>query len=110
MICRWSSYPSSQSNIGRGATLSRQWRTLWLRTPIDLLDAHKLYHGHRQSLDVFSQILGSHDGPIKVLNAGKFRSNGMERAKHDEWFRSCAIDQLEKLKYNDGHMRLLPTS
>ena len=41
---------------------------------------------------------------------GKFRSNGKDRAKLDEWFRSCAIDQLEKLSYNDGHMQLLPTS
>ena len=41
---------------------------------------------------------------------GKFHSNGKDRAKLDEWFRSRAIDQLKKLSYNDGHMRLLPTS
>ena len=82
---------------------------LWRSTPLDLIDTHKLCHGYRQSLDAFSQILGSHDGPIKGLIAGKFRSNGKERAKRDEWFRSRAIDQLEKLSYNDGHMRLLPT-
>ena len=41
---------------------------------------------------------------------GKFHSNGKERAKLDEWFRSRAIDQLKKLSYNDGHMSLLPTS
>ena len=61
-------------------------------------------------MDGFSQILGSHHGPIKGLIAGKFRSNGKERAKLDEWFRSRVIDQLEKLTYNDGHMSLLPTS
>ena len=94
----------------RTAALSRRWRTLWLRTPVDLLHAHKLCHGYRQSLDAFSQILGSHHGPIKGLIMGKFRSNGKDRAKLDEWFRSRAIDQLEKLSYNDGHMRLLPTS
>ena len=88
----------------RTAALSRRWRTLWLRTPIDLLDAHKLCHGYRQSLDAFSQILGSHDGPIKGLITGKFRSNGRERGKLDEWFRSRAIDQLEKLSYNDGQL------
>ena len=61
-------------------------------------------------MDAFSQILGSHDGPIKGLITGKFRSNGRERAKLDEWFQSRAIDQLEKLSYNDGHMSLLPMS
>ena len=80
---------------------------LWLLTPFDLLDAYKLCHGYRQSLDAFSQILGSHHPPINGLIAGKFRSNGKERAKLDKWFRSCAIDQLEKLNYNDGHMSLL---
>ena len=79
-------------------------------TPVDLLDAHKLCHGYRQSLDAFSQVLGGHDGPIKGLIMGKFRSNGKDRARLDEWFRSCAIDRLEKLSYNDGHMSLLPTS
>ena len=97
-------------NRARTAAVSRRWRTLWLRTPVDLLHAHKLCHGYRQSLDAFSQILSSHHGPIKGLIAGKFRSNGKERAKLDEWFRSRAIDQLEKLSYNDGQMSLLPTS
>ena len=94
----------------RTAALSRRWRTLWLRTPVDLLHAHKLFHGYRQSLDAFSQILGSHDVPIKGLIAGKFRSDVKEQAKLGEWFRSRAIDQLEKLSYNDGHMPLLPMS
>ena len=93
----------------RTTALYRRWRPLWLLTPVDLLDAHKLCHGYRQSLDAFSQILGSHHGPIKGLIAGKFRSNGKERAKLDEWFPSRAIDQLEKLSYNYGHMCLLPT-
>ena len=77
-------------NWARTAAVSRWWRTLWLRTPVDLLHAHKLYHGYHQSLDEFSQILGSHHGPIKGLIAGKFHSNGKERAKLDEWFRSRA--------------------
>ena len=41
-------------NRARTAAVSRWWRTLWLRTPVDLLHAHKLCHGYRQSLDVFS--------------------------------------------------------
>ena len=38
----------------RIAALSRQWRTLWFRAPVDLLDARKLCHGYRQSLGAFS--------------------------------------------------------
>ena len=94
----------------RTILLSRRWRPLWKSSPLDLIDTHELCYGYRQTLDAFSQILGSHDGPIKGLIVGKFHSNGKDRAKLDEWFRSPAIDQLEKLSYNDGHMSLLPTS
>ena len=41
---------------------------------------------------------------------GKFRSNGKDRAKLDDWFRFPALDQLEELTFDDGHMRSLPTS
>ena len=41
---------------------------------------------------------------------GKFRSNGKDRAKLDDWFLSPALDQLEELTFDDGHMRSLPTS
>ena len=93
----------------RTTALSRRWRPLWLLTPVDLLDAHELCHGYRKSLDAFSQILGSHHGPIRGLITGKFRSNGKDQAKLDEWFRSPALDQLEELSFNDGYMRSLPT-
>jgi hypothetical protein len=61
-------------------------------------------------LDAFSKILGSHPGPTRGLRMGKFRSNGKDRAKLDDWFRSPALDQLEELTLDDGHMRSLPTS
>jgi hypothetical protein len=38
---------------------------------------------------------------------GKFHSNGKDRVKLDEWFLSPALDQLEELSFNDGHMRLV---
>ena len=41
---------------------------------------------------------------------GKFRSNGKDRAKLDDWFRSPALDHPEELTFDDGHMRSLPTS
>ena len=41
---------------------------------------------------------------------GKFRSNGKDRAKLDDRFRSPALDKLEELTLDDGHMRSLPTS
>ena len=86
----------------RTTTLSRLWRPLWLSTPLDLLDPHELCHGYRKSLDAFSQILCSHHGPIRGLITGKFCSNGKDRAKLDEWFRSPALDQLEELSIMMG--------
>ena len=90
--------------------LSRRWRPLWNSSPLDLIDTHELCHGYRKSLDAFSKILGSHLGPTKGLRMGKFHSDGKDRAKLDEWFRSPALDQLEELTFDDGHMRLLPMS
>ena len=40
---------------------------------------------------------------------GKFCFNGRDRAKLDDWFGSTALDQLEELTIDDGHMRSLPT-
>jgi hypothetical protein len=57
--------------------------------------------GYRKRLDALSQILGTHCGPIKGLTMGKFRSNGKDRAKLDEWFLSTALDHLEELTFND---------
>ena len=94
----------------RTTLLSRRWRPLWNSSPLDLIDTHELCHGYRKSLDAFSKILGSHLGPTKGLRMGKFRSNGKDRAKLDDWFRSPALDQLEELTFDDGHMRSLPTS
>ena len=61
-------------------------------------------------MDAFSKILGSHLGPTKGLRMGKFCFNGKDRAKLDDWFRSPALDQVEELTFDDGHMRSLPTS
>ena len=94
----------------RTTVLSRQWIPLWNSTPLDLIDTHKLCHGYRKSLNAFSKILGNHLGPTRGLGMGKFRSNGKDRAKLDDWFRSPALDQLEELTFDDGHMRSLPMS
>ena len=94
----------------RTTVLSLWWRPLWNSSPLDLIDTHELCHGYRKSLDAFSKILGSHLGPTKGLRMGKFHSNGKDRAKLDDWFRSPALDQLKELTFDDGHMRSLPTS
>ena len=94
----------------RTAALSRRWRPLWNSSPLDLIDTHELCHGYRKSLDALSKILGSHLGPTKGLRMGKFRSNGKDRAKLDDWFRSPALDHLEELTSDDKHMRSLLTS
>ena len=78
--------------------------------PLDLIDTHELCHDYRKSLDAFSHILDSHPGPTRGLSMGKFHSNGKDQAKLDDWFRSLALDQLEELTFDDGHMRSLPTS
>ena len=72
----------------RTTLLSRRWRLLWNSSPLNLIDTHELCHGYRKSLDAFSKILGSHLGPNKGVRMGKFRSNGKDRAKLDDWFRS----------------------
>ena len=66
--------------------LSQRWRPLWNSCPLDLIDTQELCHGYRKSLDAFSKILGSHPGPTRGLRMGKFRSNGKDRAKLNEWF------------------------
>ena len=78
--------------------------------PLDLIDTHELCHGYHKSLDAFSKILGSHPGPTRGLRMGKFHSNGRDQAKLDDWFGSPALDQLEELTFDDGHMRSLLTS
>ena len=90
--------------------LSQRWCPLWNSSPLDLIDTHDLCHGYHKSLDAFSKILGSHVGPTKGLRMGKFHSNGKDRAKLDDWFRSPALDQLKELTFDDGHMRSLPMS
>ena len=94
----------------RTTVLSWRWRPLWNSSPLHLIDTHELYHGYRKSLDAFSKILGSHLGPTRGLRMGKFRSNGRDRAKLDDWFGSPALDQLEELTFDDGHIWSLPTS
>ena len=94
----------------RTTVLSRWWRPLWNSNSLDLIDTQELCHGYCKSLDAFSKILGSHLGPTKGLRMGKFRSNGKDRAKLDDWFRSPALDQLKKLTFDDGHMRSLAMS
>ena len=94
----------------RTTLLSRRWRPLWNSSPLDFIDTHELCYGYRKSLDAFSKILGSHLGPTKGLRMGMFHSNNRARAKLDDWFGSPALDHLKELTFDDGHMRLLPTS
>ena len=84
------------------------YHPLWNSTPLVLIDTHELCHGYCKSLDAFSKILGSHLGPTRGLRMGKFHSNIKDQAKLDDWFRSPALDQLEELTFDHGHMR--PTS
>ena len=88
----------------RTIVLSRRWCPLWRCALLGLISEHMLCTGYRKRLDALSQILGRQLGPIKGLITGKFHSNSKDRAKLDEWFRSPALDHLEELSFNDGHM------
>ncbi|KAE8783765.1 hypothetical protein D1007_42745 [Hordeum vulgare] len=90
--------------------LSRRWCPLWCCAPLGLINEHMLYNGYQKRLESLSYIPGTHCGPIRGLTMGKSHSNGKDRAKLDKWFLSTALDQLEELTINDGHMCLLPTS
>src|SRR4051812_48651562 len=85
----------------RTTLFSRRWCPLWNSIPLDLIDTHELCHGYRKSLDVFSKILGNHPGPARGLSMGKFRSNSKDQARHEDWFRSPILDQLEELTFDD---------
>ena len=72
--------------MGRGQPSFPGGGTPYGTPPLSTFDTHELCHGYHKTLDAFSQILGSHHGPTRGLRMGKFRSNGKDRAKLDDWF------------------------
>nr|XP_020147571.1 F-box/FBD/LRR-repeat protein At1g13570-like [Aegilops tauschii subsp. strangulata] len=94
----------------RTTVLSRRWRPLWHSTPLDLIDDDKLYCGDHKCLDALSHILATHPRPVRRLAIDKFHSNCKVEPKFQEWFQSPALDQLEELSFQAGHLRSLPPS
>jgi len=94
----------------RTTLLSRWWRPLWRRVPLNLTVDSCLCDGDCKRMAAVSKILSSHPGPARRLDIRMFSTNCKVQAKFDEWFLSLALDQLEELRFEAGRCRSLPPS
>jgi hypothetical protein len=95
----------------RTTLLSRRWRPLWCRVPLNLTVDSCLCDGDCKHMAAVSKILSSHPGPARRLDIRMFSTNCKVQAKFDEWFLSPALDQLEELRFEAGRCRsLLPSA
>ena len=94
--------PLPTKSAVRTALLSRWWRPLWRRTPLNLTVDSCLCDGDCKRMAAVSKILSSHPGPARRLDIRMFSTNCKVQPKFDEWFLSPALDQLEELSFEAG--------
>ena len=74
--------------------LSRWWRPLWCRIPLNLSIDSVLCDGDCKCMAAVSNILSSHPRPARRLDIRMFSTNYKVQDKFDKWFLSPALDQL----------------
>ncbi|PVH35756.1 hypothetical protein PAHAL_7G265800 [Panicum hallii] len=79
----------------RTAVLSRRWRYIWRSAPRNLDDRLRFIYPDRERLQVISQIIDAHPGPVRRLAVRSFISSYVRR--YNDWFPLPMFDALQDL-------------
>ncbi|XP_073355404.1 F-box/LRR-repeat protein At5g38396-like [Aegilops tauschii subsp. strangulata] len=85
------------------AILSSRWRHIWRSTPLNLIVDDGVSRNERKGIAVVSKILAALPGPACRFSSRTHLHRGFY-TKLDGWFRSSALDGLEKLEFHGDDM------